>query len=172
MLIPNVLTDIEGYLERCRVDAILLSNGNNVGPLDDAEKSQGIDDVSPERDQAESRMISFAIKKNRPVLGACRGFQILNTFFGGMLQRDLAAVTDVGHVGTHEIDLIDPAFSESTGKNTVCINSFHNQGVLLNQLGKDLRAFAMAEDGVVEGFYHESLPITGIQWHPERRFVC
>ena len=82
LLIPNVLSAPVDYIERMNVSALLLSNGNSVGPLDDTERRLVGDDASVERDSTERALIDFAIESGMPLLGVCRGMQMIQTYFG------------------------------------------------------------------------------------------
>ena len=105
-----------------------------------------------------------------PVFGICRGIQSINVLCGGSLHQHMPE-TPVHRSGTKE-DLVHPvtATPESLlGKlygEKFCVNSFHHQAV--NVLGDGLRATAFWENTYIEAFEHESLPIYGFQFHPER----
>ncbi|OYT52913.1 MAG: hypothetical protein B6U72_07225 [Candidatus Altiarchaeales archaeon ex4484_2] len=170
--IPNACADIGGYFSELPVEAVILSGGNDVDPGLYGQKPVYVKDVSPSRDDTEKKLLELAIKKNLPVLGICRGMQFINVFFGGGLIQDLAEdrVSEVGHViDKHGVDIIDDELARLIGKRVFDVNSFHNQGVTRGTLSTELKAFAVSpKDGVIEGFHHVSLPIAGIQWHPER----
>lgn len=122
---------------------IVLSGGNDLSKL-------GGD--APERDATEHALISHAIDHGIPLIGVCRGLQVLQDFFGVPLR----AVE--GHAGVeHSI--------ETAGQSEI-VNSFHNWGATSSV--DCLRVCATAEDGVVEWVEHIDHPICGIMWHPER----
>jgi len=134
--------------------AIILSGGNSITKLDPSAS-----DVSPIRDQFEKKLIQLSIEKNIPLLGICRGMQFINMFFSGGLSK-LS-----GHVACrHKVDFVDKTMLLDSRE----VNSFHSWGIEKLQLAEDLRPFAVAHDKTIEGFYHKSLPIAGIMWHPER----
>lgn len=171
ILIPNKLPDTTEFIKDMKLSALLLSNGNNVGPLDVEEEKLGMDDVSIDRDNTERELIGFAVSNQIPLIGVCRGFQMLNVYFGGKLVRDLSDVCGIPkpHVrGTHEVQFVDGDLKRQLKLDNMITNSFHNQGVTSSTLSKQLRSFAMADRGIVEGVHHPDLPIVGIQWHPER----
>ena len=151
ILIPNNLEDIEGYISELKLDGIILSGGDNLGEF-------------PERDETESKMLEIATKNSIPVLGICRGMQIINNFFGGNLhKRD-----DPEHINNnHTINLTKHSpFNEN---NSITVNSYHNNVIESKDLGKDLKSFAThKDDNTVEGFIHVKYPIIGVMWHPER----
>jgi putative glutamine amidotransferase len=88
-------------------------------------------------------------------------------FFGGKISKNLAELTGVNHAGTkHKIYFINSPIC-SAGETIV--NSYHNHGVITSDLANSMRAFVFSQDTcVVEGIYHPTYPIIGIQWHPER----
>lgn len=101
-------------------------------------------------------MLEGAIRLRLPVFGTCRGLQMINCYFGGSLRRELPEK----HVGEHAVCVKDVGMLR--------VNSFHNQGVVSDGVAPELEAFAQTDSGVVEAVRHCSLPITAVQWHPER----
>jgi len=151
ILIPNRLSNVEDFLEKFPLNGIILSGGDNLGEF-------------PERDQTEKEILEYAIKKNIPVLGVCRGMQLVNHYFGGKI----IISNTKQHVGKpHLVSLLEKTCIDKLGKE-ITVNSFHNNLILKDNLGKDLENFAIAEDKTIEGFFHKNLPIIGIMWHPER----
>ena len=151
ILIPNNLQDIEGYISELKLDGIILSGGDNLGEF-------------PERDETENRILEVAIKNSMPILGVCRGMQIINNFFGGNLQKK----DDPEHINNnHTINLTkDFSFNEN---NSITVNSYHNNIIESRDLGKDLKSVAThKDDNTIEGFIHAKYPIIGVMWHPER----
>ena len=112
----------------------------------------------------ETTVIRSYIESGRPILGVCRGMQALNVYFGGTLFEDIpghrVSGTDALHP-TAATGLIASLLGPSP-----TVNSNHHQAV--DRLGKGLVVCQWAEDGIIEAFIHESLPILGVQWHPER----
>lgn len=171
LLIPNVLSDLFQFLEKLEMSAILLSNGNDVGPLFKDEPNRKINNSSAERDATEHKIISFAVKHSIPVFGVCRGMQLLNTYFGGGLVRDLTSICgnqDIHVNSRHEVKIVDSEWQGQLGMENAFTNSYHRQAVTLSTLSDQLLPFALADKEIVEGLYHPDLPIIGIQWHPER----
>ena len=171
LLIPNVLTNLQELLDEFQFSALLLSNGNNIGPINDNEKHLDIIDVSADRDKTEHEIIEFAVKNRIPILGVCRGMQIINTHFGGELVRDLSEIglnPDTHVAKDHETTFTDSKFRDKIGTAGAVTNSYHRNAVTLSTLSKQLCPFALAGDNIVEGLYHPDLPIIGIQWHIER----
>ena len=141
--IPNVCRNIEQYFEELPIEAVILSGGDDIGSS------------SSVRDDTERELLFIAIEKKLPVLGICRGMQFINLFFGGSLIMNIKRHVAV----THNI-LID--------EDEIVVNSYHNHGINEECLSPQFEVFAIAEDGIIEGIRHKTLPIAGIQWHPER----
>jgi len=104
------------------------------------------------------------------VMGICRGFQLLNVAFGGSLVQDLPNASfhrsEALYGLTHTVTALRDSIHYRYYGEEFSVNSCHHQGVL--RLGKSLRATAFSPDGLVEAVEHESLPVFGVQWHPER----
>lgn len=155
-----------------RLDGLVLSGGSDIHP-----SRYGASSLHPtlrlsDRDEAELAVLRAALAAGMPVLGVCRGLQLLAVHFGGTLHQHLPdAIGHDGHspgnqVGSHQVRFApDSVFAEIYGAGLV-VNSFHHQGVL--DTG-ELIACAWAEDGLVEGVRHPEKPLVcGVQWHPEK----
>jgi N5-(cytidine 5'-diphosphoramidyl)-L-glutamine hydrolase len=156
--VPNGLENCETWMESINPGAVVLSNGNDLG-------SEAM------RDHCESQVFSWALGREIPVLGVCRGLQFINQYFGGSLDNCLAQSSGQEHVGCeHEVTVSHTAFSNILKSIPVVksVNSYHQQGVQAKELAPDLIAFAMAADGTVEGLLHSQKPVLAVQWHPER----
>lgn len=153
IMIPNTLSNVHEFLNEMKLDFIILSGGDNIGDF-------------PERDKTEHEIINYAIKHNIPILGICRGMQILNDFFGG----SIITTNNQNHVGKpHNIDFINSKFSKLIEQKSLQVNSFHNNIIKKECLGKNLESFALSKtDDTIEGYFHLNLPIMGVMWHPER----
>ena len=151
-------------------DGLILSGGGDVEPLRYGEENTASFGVDPERDAAEFRLIEAYCRAGKPILGICRGHQVLNVFFGGTLIQHLPDAER--HVPSREGDnahatraLPDSFPALLYGERSV-VNSAHHQGV--GRLAPELEAVQWSEDGVIEAARHKSLPVFSVQWHPER----
>ena len=134
---------LKNWLELLQPDAFLLSGGNDIGEY-------------PERDATEHYLLSWAHTKKLPVLGICRGLQIMNVWAGGKLVQ----IED--HVRTrHKLNTAD---SDSDWPSEV--NSFHQWK--LDGCPPDFEVHAYTDDGAIEAIRHKHLPWEGWMWHPER----
>ena len=127
--------------------------------------------VKEDIDEMDLKLIEAFLKEKKPILGICRGIQVINVYFNGSLYQDLPsqynstilhAQKAERHVGTHKVELCENSF---LGKNEEkhFVNSFHHQNI--KKLGDGLKIVAKSEDGLIEAI--ESENIYAVQWHPE-----
>jgi putative glutamine amidotransferase len=160
-----------------RIDALLLPGGADVEPRrygaePRADCHLG---VIPELDEVELRLAEWALKDGLPVLGICRGIQVLNVACGGTLWQDLLVEGAAGKSHdqeprdalVHDLDVEpDSLLARSMGATHVRVNSLHHQAI--RELGSPLRAVAHSSDGLIEGVEMPSAKfMVGIQCHPE-----
>lgn len=162
-----------GYLpepEPEKYDALILSGGGDVDPARYGEEDTACFGIDPARDAAEFRLIKAYLRAGKPILGICRGHQVLNVYFGGSLTQHLPGAQQ--HVPTkegdraHETKALAGSFAAALYGERFSVNSAHHQGIA--RLAPELEAVQWAEDGVIEGCRHRSLPVWSVQWHPER----
>ena len=139
------ITDLPKYIHALKPDGILLGSGNDLGEY-------------PKRDRLESYLLDYATEHKIPVLGICRGTQMLNHYLGGSL------VPITGHVATRQ--QLTGEWAKQQGYTYV--NSYHNFAITPATLGKNLNILTSTADGVVKAIQHQNLPWLGIMWHPER----
>ncbi|MCB1679473.1 MAG: type 1 glutamine amidotransferase [Halioglobus sp.] len=152
--LPNIASGmVPQLIEALQIGAVILSGGNSIASLD----SQA-EDAAPERDAFENALISAAITRKVPVVGVCRGMQLLNLYMGGSLQER------PGHVAVrHTLHACSPLYALPSE-----VNSFHKYGIPQDKLADDLTPLAVDGDGYIEAFYRDDMPVLGIMWHPER----
>lgn len=164
IVIPNWTKDVDSYFKEFPISGMVLSGGNDIDPGLYGGKSEKGLTVSRKRDKIEKKMLEIAVKKRLPVLGICRGMQFINVFFKGKLTTKVKG--EIEHVAVnHNIIILDKELVKILGKD-IEVNSYHKHKV---ELSSELKAFAQSPDGIIEGIYHPSLPIAGVQWHPERK---
>ncbi len=165
MLLDGGYGSAEALAERA--DALLLSGGGDIHPSYYGKcvtwKPARID---MQRDEREWELLRQFCAKKKPVLGICRGIQVIDVFFGGTLFQHL------GTAYVHENTIHTVITSENGGLRpllgeTLPVNSYHHQAI--RTLGAGLHVTAVSDaDGVIEAVEHESLPLMAVQWHPER----
>ncbi|MBS3109536.1 gamma-glutamyl-gamma-aminobutyrate hydrolase family protein [Candidatus Woesearchaeota archaeon] len=167
--IPNSTSDIEQYFTQLPVKALIITGGGDVDPkLYGGKRKEGME-LSSMRDATEKKLMAYAVEHKLPVLGICRGCQFINVFFGGKVITGIKDAVGETHVGVeHGIKVVDASVQAVLGKKGK-VNSYHDHGMTEKELAKGLKPFALSEKGVIEGYYHESLPIAAIIWHPERK---
>lgn len=155
-----------------RIDVLLLPGGGDISPARYGEtNTPTLVKVNLMRDDFEWRVLSLAKKRRLPVVGICRGHQVLNVFHGGSLWQDLPSqfpAKDVQHRGVHHPISISKGslLSRMIGKTSATVNSLHHQAV--KRLAPGFRIVAKSPEGVVEAIEAEDYPAIGVQFHPER----
>ncbi len=154
-------TDFKAY------DGLLLCGGGDVLPELYGAQNEGSYGLSRKRDNLDLACIHSFIMEQKPILGICRGIQIINVAFGGSLIQHLPNADrhmGVGEDLWHEIRT-DGILKKLLGRSFL-VNSAHHQA--LSRLGRGLTPIAFSHDGCVEAIVHDHLPILGLQFHPER----
>jgi len=146
--------------------ALLLPGGGDMEPRRYGQANTASRGLDPERDAGELFLLEQFTMEKKPVLGICRGLQVLNVFFGGTLIQDLSGHSQAaGRDRLHRVRTA-PSLLRDLWGDTPVVNSAHHQAA--GRLGRGLRALQWAMDGTVEAVIHQSLPVWGVQWHPER----
>lgn len=167
MLLPTLsdATSINALVEK--LDGVLFTGGGDITPSyygKQLETEQ--DQTEPERDAFELALFKASLAKGVPMLGICRGMQLLAVASGASLIQRVA-----GHGGgiSHDVDINDGLLREICGVDFACVNSYHQQAVAEPTADLPLVVCARASDGSIEAISHRSHPFClGVQWHPER----
>ena len=154
-------------------DGVIFSGGGDIDPSYYNEVNDGSSkNICSLRDVFEVKLMRSALRSNKPILGICRGMQLINVFFGGKLNQDIK-----GHMQNAPRNIRDQltlVCKESLlynieRRNEIFTNSFHHQSV--KTLGHGLEIDAVAADGCIEAIHaKEHRFCLGVQWHPENYF--
>jgi gamma-glutamyl-gamma-aminobutyrate hydrolase PuuD len=151
-LIPNHLPTAETIISELKPDGLLLTGGNSL-------LKYGGDAV--DRDTTETFLLQWSIDNKVPVLGVCRGMQLIQDYFGD----ELHPVEN--HVGVrHQLSILNDTRLATVLKDIGTVNSFHEYGT--NDSSRDLKVCARSSDGVVMAIEHRFYDIFGVMWHSER----
>ncbi|MBU7555219.1 gamma-glutamyl-gamma-aminobutyrate hydrolase family protein [Pediococcus ethanolidurans] len=160
------------------IDGLFLPGGQDVTPsLYGQEPDPLLKETSLKRDQFELALFNLAWDTHKPILGICRGVQLINVALGGTLYQDQTLMTRSvlvehdqapeirGNVATHEVQ-VEGELQKILGKE-ISVNSLHHQ--MIAKLAQPLKKVAWADDGVIEAVQPTDAdqPLLGIQWHPE-----
>jgi putative glutamine amidotransferase len=172
VVIPRFGTDAQFDVLMSKLDVLILTGGEDVDPARyKASRSPKLGKVNVPRDGFDFRLLAAARRRNLPVIGICRGCQLMNIAFGGTLWQDLPSefpVKDVQHRNVHHRISIEPnsRFARVTGVTNTLVNSYHHQAV--KDLAPGFRIVAKSPDGVVEAIECDTYPAIGVQFHPEK----
>ena len=169
---------IDNLIELC--DGFLFSGGADIEPeLYGAQRSELCDASEQYRDKLELCVFRKVLVSGKPIMGICRGMQLINVALGGDLYQDIPSEykTEISHrqmqaknMASHDAVVVEgtPLF-DLLGKTRIAANSFHHQAI--KRIGEGLAVMARAEDGIAEAVYHTEHPyLRAYQWHPERIF--
>lgn len=161
-----------------RLDGLLLAGGEDVSPLLFGQQPRiGLGEVIPERDQLEIGLLHAMMELGKPVLGVCRGVQLLNVALGGSLYQDLPR--EWGGTTLHsqrarrnhlshsiQIEPNSRLYRLLGQYTTLDCNSYHHQAI--DRVAPSLVAVAWDEDGLIEAVERPGTEfVMGVQWHPE-----
>ena len=178
-----VLLPVDGDADRVlamldMVDGLLISGGNDVSPEMYGSSENKCGTLDAKRDGMEKILLEKALEKDMPVLGICRGIQLMNAALGGTLHQDLPSegypshtITDYSrNTPTHTVEVKEGTLlADIIGNGETAVNSFHHQAV--DTLGNGLEAAAVSKEGIVEAVVMpEKKFVLAVQWHPEMMF--
>lgn len=152
-------------------DGLILCGGNDINPTYYNEELNGSVDIDDSRDASEYALMKAFIDARKPIMGICRGCQFLNIVFGGTMYQDIPNAKEHSTFSdsdlVHSVTATHGSFIHSLYGEQFMVNSFHHQAI--KKLGNNLEVVMTASDGkIIEGIKHKTLPIFGVQWHPER----
>jgi len=157
------------------LQGLLLSGGGDLAPLYYGENPHPLlDEVDPQRDAWEYALAGAALARHLPVLGICRGLQLLNVLLGGTLIPDISRGGSMQHwqkaprsYPSHSVEILPQTrLAEILGEGHIAVNSFHHQAP--GAVAPGLKKAAVAPAGVIEALEDPRHPfLLGVQWHPE-----
>ena len=151
---------------------LLLPGGGDITPAFCGQPNLGSHHIDTELDILQLQALESFLTNGKPVLGICKGMQVINVCLGGTITQHIAAAethkwngTDQTHYVYHSSLTHADFFYQLYGLSTL-VNSAHHQAV--DRLGKNLFPVCRAGDNIIEGIQHAVLPVIAVQWHPER----
>ena len=160
-----------------RIDALIFSGGGDINPLYLGEEPlRELSSINPARDWHELMLVRLAANRQLPILGICRGMQVMTASLSGKLYQDIYKEASVTlkhsqdaerHIATHTVDIAPKShLAQIFGKEKLFVNSFHHQAV--KEVAPGFVVSALSPDGLIEAVestQHKSM--IGVQWHPE-----
>lgn len=150
-------------------DKLLLPGGGDIHPARFGQPDLGSRSVDPALDDVQFSLLNMFVRAGKPVLGICRGLQIINVYFGGDIIQDLPTSRTHQYAGCDQLHPVQNAPGSVLHRlygDACTVNSAHHQGC--GRIGRHLTVTQTAPDGVAEALEHTARPILGVQWHPER----
>lgn len=150
-------------------DGLLLPGGGDICPSYFDQPVIDTRTSDPDLDRAQLHVLYQFLHTHKPILGICKGMQLLNVFFGGDLKQHLECEASHQWNGEDQWHPTTAAKGSVLGKlygTKIMVNSAHHQSI--DSIGQDLCVIQHAKDGVAEAISHEFHPLLGVQWHPER----
>lgn len=158
-----------------RVDGVIFAGGNDFDPDIYGGDRSLVEEYSREDDEKSLAILDYAIGLEKPILGICRGMQLINIYYGGSLYDDLEKQfsKEIIHRGSdktltyHEINISEgTSLSKIARSDRIEVNSYHHEGI--KDLAEGLSVSATSDDGLIEAIENPYYPyMFGVQWHPE-----
>lgn len=177
LILPPIRTTEEATDVLNLISGLLLSGGGDISPVYLREDPQrGVGDCFPERDFSELLLTQLALQHDLPILGICRGIQVLAVAAGGEIYQDIFnqypsamqhSQTAPRHNAWHDVNIVeDSVLFRVLSKTKIGVNSLHHQAV--SAIPQGFIHCALASDGIIEGIEKPSAKFClGVQWHPE-----
>ena len=152
-------------------DGLLLCGGGDLEPACYGQENTNCRSIDPARDAIELKLTKMYLDAGKPILGICRGHQVIHVALGGTLLQDLMPEQLCFHNAengdvVHPIRTLRGSRLQQLYSDTFCVNSAHHQAIDLP--GEGMRHTAWSESRIVEASEHVLLPVLTVQWHPER----
>lgn len=150
-------------------DGLILPGGGDIDPKLFGQLNNGSRSFDPTLDRLQLAILRAFLLGKKPILGICKGMQLINIFFGGDMIQHLPSYESHQYNGqdqVHETTAVKGALLYHLYGERFNVNSAHHQGV--DSPGQGIRYIQYSSDEVVEGLVHTYLPVIGVQWHPER----
>ena len=176
-ILPPVRAQEEGSDVLSLLDGLLLTGGGDISPVYLREDPlRGIGECFPERDWSEILLTQLSLQQNLPLLGICRGIQVLAVAAGGRIYQDIPSQHPIAmeHSQTaprqyawHDVDIAEESvLYRLLREKKIGVNSLHHQAVL--EIPPGFIQNALASDGIIEGIEKPGAKFcAGVQWHPE-----
>lgn len=157
-----------GDLSSC--DGLILPGGGDITPAFFGERNTGSVNIDTELDILQFQAMDYAIRSSMPVLGICKGMQIINVALGGTIVQNLPTSDIHRYINGdqyHITEILEGSCLHALYGPTATVNSAHHQALAV--LGDNLQPIQWCPtDGCIETVIHKKLPVLGVQWHPER----
>ncbi len=150
-------------------DGLILPGGNDIDPKLFGQLNCDSRIIDAPLDRIQLTILKSFVHAKKPILGICKGMQLINIFFGGDIIQHLPTYQIHqydNHDKVHETTASEGSLFYQLYGQTFSVNSAHHQGV--NTPGRNICYTQVCHDGIIEGLVHTYLPIIGVQWHPER----
>jgi putative glutamine amidotransferase len=161
VIYPGDASDFAGF------DALLLPGGGDIDPkrFGSHPLENGSETFDFPRDDLEFRLFNLFYAADKPIIGICRGMQVINVALGGTLWQDLPFQCGLSHAAPEGAEPMVHTVIFADGK-TEKVNSYHHQAV--RRAGRGLTITARSDDGMAEALEDTTRKIRAVQWHPEK----